>query len=140
LPEKPKIIFMPETKKEGKNQKKIVFVVEDDLFLVQAYQVKFEKEKIEIWIATTGKEALAFLAKPPASVVLLDLMLPGLNGFEFLTNLRQNDSWKEVPVIVLTNLSEANNVAIAKSLGAKEYIVKAETKIDDVIEKVKKYL
>lgn len=129
---------MPETKKENVRQKKIVFVVEDDLFLVQAYQVKFEKEKVEVWIATSGKEALSFLEKQPADVVLLDILLPGLNGFEFLTALRQNQNWKDVPVLILTNLSQADNISVAKKLGAKEYIVKAETKIDDVIEKVKK--
>lgn len=131
---------MAETKKEVSNKKKIVFIIEDDLFLIQAYQVKFEMEKVEVWIATSGKEALSFLEKQPADVVLLDLLLPGVNGFEFLTALRQNQRWKDVPVLILTNLSQAENIAIAKKLGAKEYIVKAETRIDDVIEKVKKYL
>lgn len=131
---------MAEEQKNNSVNKKIVFVVEDDLFLVQAYQVKLEKEEFGVWIATNGKEALSFLEKEPPNVVLLDLLLPGLNGFEFLSALRKNERWKEVPVLILSNLSQPENIKIAKDLGAVEYIVKAETKISDVMEKIKKYL
>lgn len=131
---------MAEEQKNNSANKKIVFVVEDDLFLIQAYQVKLEKEKFEVWIATNGKEALSFLEKEPPSVVLLDLLLPGLNGFEFLSVLRKNERWKSVPVLILSNLSQPENIKIAKDLGAAEYIVKAETKINDVMEKIKRYL
>ena len=131
---------MAEAEKDTATKKKIVFVIEDDLFLIQAYQIKLEKEGVEIWTATNGKEALSFFDKGPANIVLLDLMLPGVNGFEFLTALKKNERWKNVPVIVLTNLSQPENMKIAKDLGAVDYIVKAETKINDVMERIKKYL
>lgn len=126
---------------ENKGVKKIVLVVEDDLLLVQAYKIKLEKEGMEILMATNGKEALTFLEKDPPNVVLLDLLLPGLNGFEFLSAVRKNEKWKSVPVIILTNLTQSEeNLKIAKDLGAVDYIVKAEIKIGDIIEKVKKYI
>ena len=123
------------------NKKKTVLVVEDDMLLVQAYKIKLEKEGMETLVATSGKEALAFLEKDPPNVVLLDLLLPGLNGFEFLSAVRKNEKWKSVPVIILTNLTQSEeNLKIAKDLGAVDYIVKAEIRIGDIIEKVKKYI
>jgi two-component system sensor histidine kinase/response regulator len=126
--------------KNTATSKKIIFVVEDDLFLIQAYQAKLKKENLEVWIATNGKEALSYLEKDPPNVVLLDLLLPGVSGFEFLSALRKNERWKNVPVLILSNLSQPENIETAKSLGAVEYIVKAETKINDVMERVKKYI
>ena len=123
------------------NKKKTVLVVEDDMLLVQAYKIKLEKEGMETWVASSGKEALAFLEKNPPNIVLLDLLLPGLNGFEFLSAVRKNEKWKSVPVIILTNLTQSEeNLKIAKDLGAADYIVKAEIRIGDIIEKVKKYI
>jgi DNA-binding response OmpR family regulator len=129
---------MVQSKKQS--PKKIVFIVEDDQFLVKAYQIKFKKEGIESWLATDGKEALNFFEKEPPSVVLLDLMLPGLNGFEVLENIRKNEKWKNTPVLILTNLGQEQDMAKGKNLGAADYIIKANTKIDEVVQKVKKYL
>ena len=119
---------------------KAVFIIEDDMFLMKAYQIKFEKENISVWTATDGREALEYLSKDPPAVILLDLMLPGMDGFEILENLRKNDKWKSVPVIVLTNLSQAEDYEKAKAMGVDDYLVKANTKINDIVEKVKKYL
>src|SRR3972149_9776794 len=95
--------------------KKIVFVVEDDVFLVKAYQIKFQKAGIEVWVVTDGKEALKYLAKDPPSVVLLDLLLPGVSGFDILAEIRKNEKWKNVPVYILTNLSQSEDVERAKA-------------------------
>lgn len=126
---------------ENKTVKKNVLVVEDDQLLIQAYKLKLEKEGMETYIAASGSEAIAFLEKDPPGVVLLDLLLPGLNGFEFLSAIRKNEKWKDVPVIILTNLTQSEeNLKIANDLGAADYIVKSEIKISDIIEKVKKYI
>lgn len=120
--------------------RKIVFIVEDDSFLVKAYQMKFQKEGIEVWVATDGKEALSFLEKEPPRVMLLDLMLPGLDGFEVLDAVRKNERWKNVPVLILSNLGQQKDIERGKALKVAEYMVKANVKIADVVEKVKKYL
>lgn len=124
---------------KSKNKKNVVFVVEDDVFLIKAYQIKLEKEGVEVWVATDGKEALNFLEKQAPNVVMLDLMLPHLSGFDILTEIRKNEHWKDVPVIILTNLGQPQDMERCKQLGVADYIVKANTKINDVMDKVKKF-
>ena len=131
---------MATNKKEKIEKKKVILVVEDDSFLVKAYQVKFEKEGIEVLVATDGKEALAFLEKEPPNVVLLDLMLPILSGFDVLVAIRKNSKWKKVPVLVLSNLGQSEDIKKCQELGIEDYIVKANVRINEVVEKVKKFL
>ena len=120
--------------------KKVVLVVEDDVFLVKAYQIKFEKEGAEVQIASDGDTAMKMLEKDPPDVVLLDLMLPGKSGFEILEAIRKNSRWKDVPVLILTNLGQAADIERGQSLKATDYIIKANTKIEDIVKKVKRYL
>ena len=120
--------------------KKPIFIIEDDPFLVKAYQLKFSQEGYEVLTAMDGKEALSFLDREPAGVVLLDLMLPGASGFDILTAMRGNDRWKDVPVIILSNLGQAQDIAHGKELGAQDYLVKANVVMEEVVERVKKYV
>src|SRR6266481_8562898 len=107
-------------------KKNIVFVVEDDDFLVKAYQIKLEKEGFEVWLATDGDEALATIAqKPKPDVVLLDLMLPGASGFDILAEIKKKEKWKEAPVLIMTNLGQPQDVDKGKELGAADYMIKA---------------
>ena len=87
-----------------------------------------------------GQEAVSFLDRQPPNVVVLDIMLPGMSGFEILETIRKNEKWKNVPVIMLSNLGQSQDIEKSKTLGAQEYIVKAETHIKDVIGTIKKYL
>lgn len=119
---------------------KNILVVEDDSFLMKAYQIKFGKEGMGVLSASDGKEALEMLQKEPAEAVLLDLMLPQVSGFDVLAAIRKNDKWKNVPVIILSNLGGEQDIERGKELGATDYIVKANTKIDDVVKKVKEYI
>lgn len=130
---------MPDTTPTSANGNR-VFIIEDDMFLMKAYQLKFQKEGIPIWSATDGKEALSYLAKDPPKVILLDLLLPGMSGFEILSAIRKNDKWKSVPVLVLSNLSQAQDVERVKALGISDYLIKANTRINDIVDKVKGYL
>ena len=129
-------------KDEEKSEKKgkVVFIIEDDLFLVKMYRYDLESEGVEVWTSADGKEALTFLSKEPPNIVLLDLMLPGMSGFDVLATIRKNERWKNVPVIVLTNLAQPQDMERCKAYGIEEYIVKADIKITDVIQKVNRYL
>lgn len=119
-----------------------VLVVEDDTFVNKAYQTKFTFEEIPAQFAQDGESALAMLreagSKLPA-VVLLDLMMPGMNGFEVLEQMKGSPKWKNIPVIILSNLGQEEDKERGLALGAVEYLVKADTKIADIVTKINAY-
>lgn len=121
---------------------KWLLVVEDDPYINTAYGAKFEHEGIEARFAVDGEEAMTVLreANNLPSVILLDLMLPKRNGFEVLEDLKKDSKLKSIPVIVLTNLGQETDAKRGLDLGAVEYLVKADTKILDILGKVKSYL
>lgn len=119
------------------SSKSKVFIVEDDEFLVKAYKYIFEKDGFEVLVAPDGDKAIEMLEGPVASVVLLDLMLPGADGFTVLQTIGKNDKWKQVPVVILSNLNHPDNIQKGKELGAVDYLVKANTDIENVVARVK---
>lgn len=116
---------------------KTILIIEDDDFVVKAYKVKFEKEGFNVAVALDGNEALAYLKKEPADLIILDLMLPEINGFDVLATIRKNEKWKKVPVIVMSNLGQEQDIKRCQALGISDYIVKSDIKISEVVEKVK---
>ena len=128
-------------KKNTASCKKWVFIVEDDVFINKAYKAKFAHEGIEVKFAEDGEKALQMLKTCGLpSLILLDLMLPNKSGFEVLEEIKRDSKIKNIPVLILTNLAQEldNNRGI--DLGAEEYLVKADLKIEDLIAKVKQYL
>ena len=121
---------------------KWLLVVEDDAYINKAYSAKFVHENIPVQFAVDGEDAMKILgsANTVPSLILLDLMLPKMNGFEVLEGLKKDAKFKDIPVIVLSNLGQESDVDRGKKLGAEEYLVKADTKIADILVKVKKYL
>jgi DNA-binding response OmpR family regulator len=130
----------PNTVKSASPHKPQILIVEDDQFMLKAHEIKFTHEGFDIWFAKDGDEALAFLSRERPDVVLLDLMLPRTSGFDVLATIRKNNTWKDVPVIVMTNLGQPQDIERAKLLGASDYLIKANTKISDVVKKVREYL
>jgi DNA-binding response OmpR family regulator len=100
-----------------------------------------EKENLSIQSAADGEAAIEYLKKNPApNLMLLDLMIPKKSGFDVLKEIKTNTQWKDIPVIILSNLGQESDIKRGKELGAVEYIIKADVNIEDVIEKAKKYL
>lgn len=120
--------------------KKNILIVEDDDFILKAYQVKFNNEDFNILVAADGTEALTYLKKEPADLVLLDLMLPGVSGFDVLAAIRKDEKWKNVPVIVLSNLGQQNDIKRCQDLGISDYIIKSDSGIKETMERIKKHL
>ena len=122
---------------------KHILIIEDNAFINSAYGTKFNRESIPYKIAVDGEEALVKLqdeaGKLPA-VIILDLILPKKNGFEVLLVIKSDPRTKMIPVIVLTNLNQEIERHRAMELGASEYLVKADTKIDALVDKVRKYM
>ncbi len=131
-------------KKEEKNIKKQspwVFIVEDDVLINKAYSAKFAHEGIAVKIAEDGEEATEMLKGDDLPVlILLDLMLPKKDGFKVLEEIKQDARLKDIPVLILTNLAQEMDAKRGLSLGAKEYLVKADLKIEGLVKKVKQYL
>jgi CheY-like chemotaxis protein len=117
------------------SQKKIL-VMEDEDFLMRACKLKFEREGYLFLSAQNGVQGLevAHIEKP--DVIMLDVMMPGMNGFDVLRTLKADQVLKDIPVIVFSNLSQDSDRVLAESLGAIEYIVKAQTPLVKVIERV----
>lgn len=124
---------MPETKEK-------ILVVEDDKFLIKAYNIKFTRAGFEVITATDGAEGLEMAKKELPKLILLDLMLPKIDGFEFLKRMAVDESLKNIPVIVLSNLGQQTDKERALALGAKEYLIKADYSLDEIIEKSNKYI
>lgn len=120
---------------------KTVLIIEDDFYVTRAYSIKLEKEGINVMSVSDGEAAVDLLKKNNLpDLIVLDLMLPKKSGFEVLSEIRANAQWKNVPVIVLSNIGAHEDVKKIKELGIVEYLVKADIGIDEVVEKVKKYL
>jgi len=115
--------------------KKILFV-EDEPSLQKAISEVLTQEGYEVVTAADGEEGLLKIKEKP-DLVLLDLILPKKDGFEVLKEMKANDSTKDIPVIVLTNLEGTGDVEKALELGATTYLVKANYELDDVIKKIK---
>lgn len=117
-----------------------VYVIEDDPFLVKAYKFIFEKENLKMEQSLNGEDAVMYIeSHEPPDIVLLDLMLPGISGFEVLEKIRANDRWKQVAVMIVSNLGEPQDVEKGKDLGAVDYMVKASVNLEDIVRSVKHY-
>ncbi|MBA3757438.1 response regulator [Candidatus Saccharibacteria bacterium] len=117
-----------------------IAIVEDDLAIAQMYRLKFESEGYKVDIAENGKLGLMLCEDMRPHMVLLDLMMPEMNGDEMLEKMRKTDWGKEVKVIILTNVSEQEAPERLKELNIDGFIVKAEMTPKEVAELVKQKL
>jgi len=113
-----------------------ILVAEDDKFLSSAYKVKLEKEGFGVKLVHDGEEAFNSLAKTVPDVILLDLVMPNMDGFDFLKKVREIDKYKKIPVVVASNLGQKEDIDKAMALGADDFIVKSDLSIDEVIKKI----
>ena len=123
------------------DQKIKVLLVEDDVMLVDMYVMKFESEGFEVWRGGNGVEGLKLLEeKGVPDILLLDVMMPQMDGFTMLGKVKENPQWKDVPVILLTNLGQETDVKKGLAMGVNDYLVKANFTPGQVVEKVKALL
>jgi len=122
------------------NENILVLLVEDDTYLSQIYQKKFEMEGFKICTADNGEKGLSEAKKKKPNVVLLDILLPKMDGFAVLEKLKADPETKKIPVILLTNLGQKEDVDKGLEVGAADYLIKAHFKPSEVVEKVKKVL
>ena len=119
---------------------KTILVVEDDKFLRELIVQKLIKEEYEVAEATDGEQGIKKIKEEKPDLVLLDLILPGIDGFEVLSRMKEDSGVSSVPVIVLSNLGQKEDVERGLSLGAVDYLIKAHFTPGEIIEKIKKNL
>lgn len=120
--------------------KTLVLLVEDDVFLSGIYQKKFEMEGFKVTTADNGEKALVEAKKKKPDIILLDILLPKLDGFAVLERLKADSETKPIPVILLTNLGQKDDVEKGLEAGAADYLIKAHFKPSEVVDKVRKVL
>jgi len=116
---------------------KTILLVDDDLTLREMYEERLKAEGFIITQASNGEEAIKLAKETKPQIVLLDIMMPKVNGFDVLKNLKADPSTKDIPVIVLSALIQDVDRVEGKKLGAVDYIVKSETMPGEVIAKIK---
>lgn len=116
-----------------------ILVVEDDTQLQYAIKFKLEKEGFGVIAVGSGEEALKVLESQQSILIWLDLLLPGMGGYRFLEKIRQNPKYKELPVMIVSVLSDKERIAKAFELKVIDYIVKSENDLGYAVGKIKKY-
>lgn len=114
-----------------------VAIVEDDTFLAGMYEQKFRMEQMNPLMAYDGEAGLELVKKEKPDIVLLDIMMPKMDGWEVLQALRAEPSTKAIPVIMLTNLGQKEDVDLALKYGANDYLIKAHFNPQEVIDRVR---
>jgi len=114
-----------------------ILIIEDEPTLQKALSVALQQEGYEIKSALDGELGLRLTKEAKPNLILLDLILPKMDGFEILAELKKDEATKDIPVIILTNLESSQDIERALELGAKTYLVKANYDLKDVVQKVK---
>lgn len=119
---------------------KVILLVDDDLTLREMYDERFKAEGYTIVQASNGEEAIVKAKEVKPNIIMLDIMMPKINGFDVLKQIKADEELKNIPVIVLTALIQDVDRLQGQKLGAADYIVKSETMPGEVIEKIKTIL
>jgi two-component system, response regulator len=117
-----------------------VAIIEDDMAIVQMYRTKFENEGYEVATAPDGASGLELIESFEPDIILLDLMMPNMNGLDMLSKLRGQPGGRNAKVVVLTNMGDTETATRVYKLTADDYIVKAEMTPKQVAERVKALL
>ena len=117
-----------------------ILVVEDDYFLRNLLLHKIEQEKLPFDTAVNGSEALKKIKAKIPAVIILDLVLPDTDGFEVLEKIKKQPDTKDIPVIVVSNLGQKDEIERCLKLGANDYLIKANFTPKEIVEKIREYL
>ena len=118
--------------------KKKLLIIEDDQMLIRMYRIKLEQEGFETAVVNNGFEGLKKLEQNEYDLIILDLMMPTMDGFKMLEEYNKSNKYNKAPIIVLSNLGQKEDLELAFALGIKEdqYIVKANMTPLEVVEKI----
>jgi DNA-binding response OmpR family regulator len=119
---------------------KKILIIEDERALCDALITKFKKEKFDVLVGYDGEAGLELALSEHPDLILLDIVMPKMDGMTMLARLRRDNWGKDVPVVILTNLSDELKVVEAVKNKSFDYLVKSDWHLDDVVEKVRQRL
>lgn len=122
------------------NQKKKILIADDEEVLVQMYKRKFEKAGYKVLEAFDGDDVVKILNKETPDIILLDVIMPKMDGFLILEKLKSNPKTKKIPVILLTNLAQKEDIKKGLKIGADSYLVKSELTPQQVLDTIQRFL
>jgi len=128
---------MEEVKKQTKTR---ILIIEDDVFIMDMYETKFKMAGFEVLRAENGDKGIKVARKEKPDLIVLDIVMPQMDGLEVLKVTKGDSELKDIPVVLLTNLGQRENIEEGLKLGADDYIIKAHFTPDEVVGKVKKVL
>ena len=128
------------SKKQSSQKKPRILIVEDDTFLAGIYASKFESAGFAVTLVTDGEAGLKMAEKEIPDAILLDVLLPKKDGFEVLEGIKRNTATHSVPVLLLTNLGQREDVERGLKLGASDYLIKAHFLPHETVDKGKRVL
>ena len=117
-----------------------ILLVEDEKSLVEMYSLRFKESGFKLLVAADGLAGLELAQKELPALILLDIMLPKMDGFAVLADLKKETKTKNIPVLLLSNLGQKTDIDKGKALGADDYVVKASMTPSQVLEKINSYL
>ncbi len=119
-----------------------ILLVEDDQFLRELMTTKLKREGFDVHVAVDGREGLQMIQTVKPDIVLLDVILPGLDGFNVLQQVRASGDQivSQVPIVLLSNLGQDSDVQKGKALGANDYLIKSNLTIDEIIKKIHRFM
>lgn len=112
---------------------KKILVAEDDKYLADAYKLKLTKAGFDVLMASDGHETLEALKTFTPDLIILDMVMPVKDGFTTLEDLKKSEEWKDIPVIIASNLGQREDMM---QLGAEDFVVKSDLKLEDLITKI----
>ena len=119
---------------------KKILLVEDDQFLSVLLRNRLQQEGFEVVNVGNGDDALKNLKESKFNLILMDIILPAKSGFEAMEAIIASPQYGKTPIIIISNLGQESDIARGKELGAADYLVKAQTPIDELVRKIKEFL
>ena len=114
-----------------------IFIIEDDKFLRELIVRKLNEEGFDVSEAIDGEEGIKEIKEKKPDLILLDLILPGIDGFEVLSQIKSDSELSSIPVIIISNLGQKEDIEKGMKLGAVDYLIKAHFDPNEIVEKIK---
>lgn len=119
---------------------KKILLVEDEEIIIDLLKKKLERENYDVRVARDGEEGLKAMQREKPDLILLDIIMPKMGGFEVMEEMQKDEELKQIPVIVISNSGQPVELDRAKKLGARDWLIKTEFDPQEVIDKVKKQI